>query len=58
MNKITALTEKIKNPDREFGPIPFWFLNDAFEDDEIIRQLEDFNQKGVWYCITPKNRHS
>ncbi len=51
MNNIADLIEKIKSPDREFGPIPFWFLNDAFEDDEIVRQLEDFNQKGVYGVV-------
>lgn len=47
MSKITELIEKIRNPGREFTPIPFWFLNDAFTDEEIVRQLEDFNDKGV-----------
>lgn len=32
---------------REFTPIPFWFLNDELNEDELCRQLEDFNEKGV-----------
>lgn len=47
MNKAEKLIEKLKMPDREFSPMPFWFLNDDFKDEEIIRQLTDFNQKGV-----------
>jgi len=47
MSAIKDLIQEIKCPDREFSPIPFWFLNDALTDDEIVRQLEDFNKKGV-----------
>ena len=47
MNKAYALIEKLKTPDREFSPMPFWFLNDDFTDEEIIRQLTDFNAHGV-----------
>ncbi len=47
MNKIVTLIEKIKSPDREFSPVPFWFLNAELSDGEIIRQLEEFNAKGV-----------
>ena len=28
-----------ESPPREFGPIPFWFLNDDLEDGELLRQL-------------------
>ncbi len=47
MNKAYALIEKLKAPEREFSPMPFWFLNDDFKDEEIIRQLTDFNAHGV-----------
>ena len=39
---IQSMIDKITAPDREFGPIPFWFLNDTLTDDEIVRQLTDF----------------
>ena len=29
-------------PPREFGPIPFWFLNDDLEEEELLRQLHAF----------------
>lgn len=44
---IDEILEKLKNPDSEFSPVPFWFLNDKLEKDELRRQLEDFNDKGV-----------
>ena len=30
-------------PPREFGPIPFWFLNDDLEEGELLRQLHAFH---------------
>ena len=44
---INSIINNIKNPDKEFTPIPFWFLNDELSDSEIVRQLEDFKAKGV-----------
>ena len=44
---IGKLIDKILQPDKEFTPIPFWFLNDELSDNEIIRQLCDFKEKGV-----------
>jgi len=44
---IQSLIQKITDPGKEFTPIPFWFLNDEFSDEEIVRQLTDFNDKGV-----------
>ena len=31
-------------PPREFGPIPFWFLNDDLEEEELLRQLHAFHE--------------
>ncbi len=31
-----------ESPPREFGPIPFWFLNDDLEEGELLRQLRAF----------------
>lgn len=47
MSKVSELIESIKMPDKEFSPVPFWFLNDDFSDEEIIRQMKSFNDKGV-----------
>ncbi|MDP4133727.1 MAG: hypothetical protein Q8882_06920 [Bacillota bacterium] len=45
--KVASLIKKLENPEREFSPVPFWFLNDEFSDEEIKRQLKSFNEKGV-----------
>lgn len=44
---IENIIRQIKNPHKEFTPIPFWFLNDDLTDEEIVRQLKDFKEKGV-----------
>ncbi len=44
---IFELIEKLKVPDSEFTPIPFWFLNDKLDENELIRQIDDFHAKGV-----------
>ncbi len=51
MNKAAKLMDKLKEPDREFSPMPFWFLNDELRDEEIRRQLADFRDKGVWGVV-------
>ncbi len=48
---ITKIIENLKSPDKEFTPIPFWFLNDELTDDEIVRQMEDFCDKGVFGVV-------
>ena len=32
---------EILQPDIEFTPIPFWFFNDAFEEEKVKNQLTD-----------------
>lgn len=44
---IKELLEQIKNPPKEFTPVPFWFFNDSFDKERIRRQLEDYADKGV-----------
>ena len=48
---IERIIDEILHPDREFTPIPFWFLNDELSDEEIVRQLNDFCDKGVWGVV-------
>ena len=48
---IQSIINDLISPDREFAPIPFWFLNDALTDDEIIRQLTDFHEKGIYGVV-------
>ena len=37
----------LNNPPRTFSPIPFWFLNGDLDEEEIRRQLRDFDAHGV-----------
>lgn len=38
---------ELKNPPAEFSLLPFWFWNDHLEEQEIVRQIEDFQNHGV-----------
>jgi hypothetical protein len=43
------------NPPREFSVMPFWFWNDTLKDEEIIRQIADFELHGVYgFVIHPR----
>ncbi len=44
-----------KDPGNIFTPIPFWFWNDKLNKEELIRQINDFHQKGVdGFVIHPR----
>lgn len=45
--RLQVMVDKILNPGQEYTPIPFWFLNDELTDEEVVRQLRDFHEKGV-----------
>jgi len=44
---LEQFLDNIKNPLREFTPIPFWFLNDEPSEEKIGQQLADYVEKGV-----------
>lgn len=44
---IYEIISNLQNPPKEFSPVPFWFLNDRLEKSELLRQMRDFNDKGV-----------
>ena len=47
--------ELFKNPPRAFSTLPFWFWNDVLDEDEIKRQIRDFDNKGVHgFIIHPR----
>lgn len=49
------LKQEFLNPPDEFSPIPFWFWNDALDEQEITRQIEDFFSKGITgFVIHPR----
>lgn len=52
---INQFKEQFLHPHREFTPIPFWFWNDTLTEDELLRQIDDFNSKGVnGFVIHPR----
>ena len=51
MNTRWPLIETFRDPPREFGILPFWFLNDDLDEAEIARQLADFEAHGVYGVI-------
>jgi alpha-L-rhamnosidase len=43
------------NPPHEFSVMPFWFWNDTLKDEEILRQIADFETHGVYgFVIHPR----
>lgn len=40
-----------KNPPKEYGPVPFWFWNDAMEDEEIVFELEEMAKEHIHEVI-------
>lgn len=45
------LLDKLAAPDKEFTPIPFWFLNGDLTAGELRRQLTDFSAHGVYGVV-------
>ena len=43
-----SLFEQFVNAPREYTVIPFWFLNDDLTDEELKRQIDDFEAHGVY----------
>ena len=42
-----SLRKAFLEPNREYSPLPFWFLNDELDEEEIRRQIGDFQDHGV-----------
>lgn len=56
---LSGCTSKVPkefiDPPREFSVMPFWFWNDSLKDEEIIRQIADFEEHGVYgFVIHPR----
>lgn len=47
MMKQENILQEILQPGKEFSPIPFWFFNDAFDEEKVKNQLADYVEKGV-----------
>ena len=55
INKAQSVPVDFINPPHEFSIMPFWFWNDTLRDEEIIRQIADFEAHGVYgFVIHPR----
>ena len=52
---VEAWLVRFRNPPREYSVIPFWFWNDELDEKEILRQIDDFADHGVYgFVIHPR----
>jgi hypothetical protein len=50
-----VMDKEFLNPPREFSLMPFWFWNDTLTDEELKRQIADFEAHGVYgFVIHPR----
>ncbi len=50
-----VIPKEFADPPGEFSVMPFWFWNDTLKDDEIVRQIADFELHGVYgFVIHPR----
>ncbi|HSO89020.1 MAG TPA: hypothetical protein VLQ91_20880, partial [Draconibacterium sp.] len=50
-----TISKEFINPPREFSVMPFWFWNDTLKTDEILRQIKEFDEHGVYgFVIHPR----
>jgi len=55
INKAQSVPADFINPPHEFSLMPFWFWNDTLRDEEILRQIADFEAHGVYgFVIHPR----
>lgn len=45
------LLQQLEYPDKEYTPIPFWFLNGDLREEELEHQLTDFAAHGVYGVV-------
>ncbi|HUX96172.1 MAG TPA: glycosyl hydrolase [Bacteroidales bacterium] len=49
------ISKEFTDPPLEFSVMPFWFWNDTLKDEEILRQISDFEEHGVYgFVIHPR----
>ena len=53
--KGQKIDKNFVDPPREFSVMPFWFWNDTLKADEILCQIKDFDEHGVYgFVIHPR----
>ena len=50
-----SLLDTFRDPPRRYSLAPFWFLNEALDEDELRRQMDDFEHHGV-FALVPHGR--
>jgi hypothetical protein len=54
-SKSQDLPKEFIDPPHEFSVMPFWFWNDTLKDEEIVRQISDFESHGAYgFVIHPR----
>lgn len=49
------ISKQFVDPPREFSVMPFWFWNDTLKAEEIVKQIKDFDEHGVYgFVIHPR----
>jgi hypothetical protein len=41
------LEDQFLHPPREYGPAPFWFLNEKLDEEELSWQIREMKEKGL-----------
>jgi hypothetical protein len=55
INPTTPALTQFLQPPREFSVLPFWFWNDELTEAELLRQIADFEDHGVYgFVIHPR----
>src|SRR5919109_877947 len=44
---VPVTPEQFRNPPRDYGILPFWFLNGELDQEEMLYQLREFRDKGM-----------
>jgi hypothetical protein len=55
MTYLQEVLQDFADPPREYSVLPFWFWNDDLEEEELLRQIADFDAHGVYgFVIHPR----
>lgn len=52
---LNKFPEELSHPSSEYSVLPFWFWNDDLDENELLRQMDDFQRHGVdGFVIHPR----
>ena len=53
--KVIKAEKEFAEPAKEFSLMPFWFMNDELKEEELVRQISDFEAHGIYgFVIHPR----